>query len=235
MALCQGIYIKSLDEIHVFGDGNTDTHFKYDTLDMLSPFKILPGIDDNKTFRNGIMIYVELKKQLLMFGGWNGIFLDPICYDDIWYCNLEQYGINDYKWEKYPIKLPQKHKHFCCVLAFDSLIFVFYIRNDLDKSIWCLDLMSNKWYKSHKTFPCNFGKSYAIKTKDNCVHFMQCIYSDAPYHLKLSLYDIIPLELNKVYKNKYKPIVYGFIRNVYHIIPMSLIDIILNFIPYFGF
>eukprot|EP01083_Nonionella_stella_P047407 126856_1 len=242
LVACRTVYIGgSFEEIHVFGDGNTITHFKYNKYDMLNPIEVLPGIDGNKALTNSALIYVEAQTRLMMFGGWNGLFLEPQCYDDIWVCDLKQYQHNDYEWRPYPLKMPHKQKHFACVQAFDALVFVFYCRGDLDKSIWCLDLALNQWFKSQKLFPSNFGVAHAVKTKHNDVHFMCCNWSDAPYHIQLSLYDVVPLELDQLYHNKYSRIVRGVIRGIQThdshkvIVPDSLIRIIVMFVPYFGF
>ena len=160
MVLGKALYIPNMDELHVYADGGDETHFKVNKNDMLNPVQIIPGIDDNKIFRDSIFIYCEKTERLYMFGGWNGIFLDCVCYDKIWYCDVKKGRVNTYEWKLYPLKMPHKEKHFAGVLGFGFLFFVFYIRNDLDKSIWCLDLTQDscedkewrpKWYNAMKT------------------------------------------------------------------------------------
>ena len=243
IVLSKSVCIQDLNEFHVFGDGNFETHFKWNKNNFLKPIEILDGIENNKIFRDSAFIYSRKTERMYMFGGWNGIFLDCICYEDIWYCDVKKGVYNDYQWKLSSLKMPQKQKHFATVLAFECLVFVFYIRNDLDKSIWCLDLIQKKWYKSHKLFPCNYGTADAVKTKDNHIHFICCDWSNAPYHIRLNLYDIVPLELVNEYEKKWRPVIYGYVKEIQMmddmlrdvIVPISLIEMILKFYPLFGF
>ena len=102
------------------------------------------------------------------------------------------------------------------ILAFEYLIFVFYFDKTKGAEIWCLDILSNGWYKCDWNVPDRFCIStglkinvYVIKTKSNNIHILDFHYG---HHFKANLYDLIPRNVIKFHYLFYKPLVMGYIK-----------------------
>eukprot|EP01084_Bolivina_argentea_P249839 418393_1 len=86
-------------------------------------------------------------------------------------------------------------KHYL-VQIFDHLLLV-----KLSKQIMIFDLLTLKWFKCSKLFPI-YGRAaaqYIVNTMDNYVHILDT-YSVCKHHYKVHLMDIIPVELDKLYR-----------------------------------
>ena len=111
-------------------------------------------------------------------------------------------------------------------------------------SIWCLDLEHNeKWYKSPQKLPDFDCKDkwmmtpFGIKDDDNNVHFISFIKNNN-HHFKASLFDLLPLQILTLNRDKYDPLIIGFIKkfeakNKPIFIPLYLKKLIVQFYPIF--
>ena len=139
------------------------------------------------------------------------------------------------------VKLPFKldASSYATFVAFGCVLF--YLAN-LTHDIFCLDLLiTNKWYTSdvqRGDFKFEWN-SKIIKTRNNDIHLMQFDLEESnSYHVKFSLYDVIPKELVVVYRNYYQTLVSGYvtenIESKYNVsVPNELIDLIANLYPCF--
>merc|ERR1711933_130292 len=116
----------------------------------------------------------------------------------------------DDEWRRYNIRCPHNRDYWGrTFLGFGSILFVLYLcdsrkfeerhEQKAKSEIWCLELNSDQWFKSHKTLPLEIQSTddfRMMKTDDNYVH---CINpgedSYDRFHIRLSLRDMIPKEL----------------------------------------
>ena len=76
--------------------------------------------------------------------------------------------------------------------------------------IWCLELNSKQWFKSHTTLPLEMERFYrTVKTDDNYVHFINGGWGR--YHIRMSLRDMIPNEMYRFYTDFNMKLMDGFI------------------------
>ena len=145
---------------------------------------------------------------------------------------------------------------FEMILAFDQLIFHFSCPPSLqfrfkkknDKicdqcTIWCLDLDHNeRWYRVRHGMP-DFGDAYvtpyAIKDDNNYVHLINFGETERNnYHFRASLFDLIPAEIIKLNRERYDPLIVGFVKDFEKkhkiiFLPMYLKKLIVKFYPIF--
>jgi len=126
------------------------------------------------------------------------------------------------------------------LLAFDHLLFTFYFKRSGCCNIWILDLLKEQWFESNYQTPDYIGKdanTYVLQTekeKQWC-HIMDFRNG---HHLKVSLLDLIPKDLTKVYRQHYDPLVIGYIKqnentNLIPTIPLVLKKLIGRYFPSF--
>ena len=218
-----------INEIHIID--NDSQHFKFKNDD-----KSIIRLNNQKLKKEKIsspkLLYIESRKQLFLLGGYQN--------DKILYCDISQNSIRkDYEWKLHKLKLPytpQFLSNYDVLLGLQNIIFLFYFPGSIDSSIWCMDIIRYKWHKSKLTIPdCfNFIDSiYVLKGKDNFVHIVDF---EKGHHFMISLYDLIPSDLKKIYSNYYKPLIIGYIKQMEHkhiipTIPYVLKILIWNYFP----
>ena len=121
--------------------------------------------------------------------------------------------MNDEKdngWERLSVKLPCKSKSYHVIYAFDHIVVVLYF-DDKYKEIWCLELNTLKWFKSHLKIPMEIDPDDYVVTDDCYVHCFE--YNDrSAYHIRMDLLDMIPPQLFDFYVNYFNIIIFGFVR-----------------------
>eukprot|EP01084_Bolivina_argentea_P308140 532736_1 len=208
------------NHIHIMGD----KYFRYN-IDNGNVNELLCE------FTNPQLVYVPYKTQLFIFGS-------DQC-NKIFYKNLNE--TNKSKWSEYRLQMPHAVESiftYDVVLAFDTLLFMFYCNEDSHGDVFCLDLMYSKLYRIKYTLPLSLGiydGIYAFKAKNNNVHIVNFWTGQ---HVKASLFDLIPLEVQKCYSLYFKPLVMGFIREIEFTcvisnIPFSIKILIWHFLPSF--
>ena len=161
----------------------------------------------------------EKNYKIMLYGGviygdgdaWIDEENDDEEFDDIWTYDIDQDDVTG-KWELYPLKMPYKTQHRAeFIFAFDSIMFVIYCDHEDMNEIWCLELMSKQWFKSHVLYPYELHDLDVIKTNDNHIHCM----NDVKVNIRINLYDMIPLELMQFYSRYYVPLINGYVRLEY--------------------
>ena len=160
------------------------------------------------------------------------------------------------------------YTQFDIILAWDQIVFWFDFdeyyqgldENDeeiYEEIIWiyALDLLDcddegkRRWYKSTVEFNVNniYGEwraePHAIKDDDDNIHLMsfrKYQKEEYNYHHRASLWDLLPMEVIQINRDKTKPLVHGFIKmfesqnkNNHIFLPLYLKDLVLLFYPVF--
>eukprot|EP01084_Bolivina_argentea_P111604 199078_1 len=81
-------------------------------------------------------------------------------------------------------------------------------------------MITKKWYVANKRMDegvCNNGFGYAMISKGNNVHLIKTGWTSvgweqAAYHVKYSLYDLVPNDVVKIYQNYYTLLIYGYFK-----------------------
>ena len=108
-----------------------------------------------------------------------------------------------------------------------------------ESEIWWLDLIQNKWIESNCNLIDEYNKSKVciINDNDNFIHLMNVKENNNKYHVKVSLYDLLPKEVIKAYRNYHDALVIGYIKenesNFDINIPFTLKKMILKHLPLF--
>eukprot|EP01084_Bolivina_argentea_P119708 212227_1 len=168
--------------------------------------KIIKLCDNPLTFDMKIY-YLQCMKRLFAFAGWcaneqnNKIFyLDSTCLE--W----KQFSVLPIDVSIYEAEM---------AIGFEHILFVMQ-RNweSTEQDIWCLDLLTCRWFECQKKYPMglklwetNHCYDQNITTNDNYLHIL-----GEGEHVKISLFDIIPESLYCEYKNRYNLLVFGWIR-----------------------
>ena len=151
---------------------------------------------NNHCYLDGInFIYIKSKQFLMQFGGFSDEYLDTI-----WYTKYIENKSN-YKWNEFPLKLPQA----ACVkvaVAFDAVVIIFDYKA---KQTWILDLDCNdyQWMKSKLETNKHPKGSWTdmIITRSNEIHFIHAWKKEA-MHFKIHLENFLPSNIyNKYCKN----------------------------------
>ena len=152
--------------------------------------------------------------------------------------NIEDKSMSD--WKIYATKILSKDvndidletlKYYKKCFDFDQIIFYFDVQDDTHWDIWCLDLDHNdKWYKSQYSLPVRWGHMFVDINND--VHLMRC--RSRICHWKASLFDLIPVEIMQLNRQKYDLLIIGFVKeferkNEMTFIPMYLQKLIIVF------
>ena len=125
------------------------------------------------------------------------------------------------------------------MILFDRILFT------AKNNGYCIgDMISGKWYECNKLMPdLENERLKIIDTKDNYLHFFGGC-NDRTYHLKLDIFDSLPLQLINDNKNKnsnHNKLVYGYINENINFFkmndkyPKQLSDIILMYSPIFSY
>eukprot|EP01084_Bolivina_argentea_P271489 461992_1 len=193
----------------------------------------------------GVPIYVDYLKTTLFFAVWNINYNDMCSWferstDIIYYDHKKKSGFH-----LYPVKLPKvfRRGQINYLLAFEYFIVVFYVYDDYDtryncktKEIWWLDVRSNNWYKSEKTFSvCHIDdKAEMIKTKFNQVIVLGVNVDGNCICFKFSLYAVIPYVLRDEFQNVSKLVIHGYIRSMKNVmIAKDLVTVISTYYSFF--
>eukprot|EP01084_Bolivina_argentea_P127623 225659_1 len=161
-------------------------------------------------FEYAKLIYIPLYKQLMILGGDYS--------DNIFQCQIGddllsiQYKLSDTL--KMPVCVSDERSYD--ILAFGDIIFVFY---SVKRYIWCLDLLQQKWFKSHHIIPEGLTLcSYFIKDNNDDIHILS---TQQKRHFKINIHQLIPMEMYMIRRKYYEPLVIGFIKQKEntHLIP----------------
>eukprot|EP01084_Bolivina_argentea_P075126 136213_1 len=188
-----------VNQAHILLD---DKHYKYDI-----KHKTMIQLKGNSAL-NGIvyahLLYIPIKKQLMFLGS---------SFDSkILSCDIQQNSDQtEYEWKMCKLKMPRAAEHctYDTLLGFDNILFVFYF---VEKDIYLLDLLNNKWFKSKYSLP-NFGggnNTYIFVVQNNySAHF---IYFYNKIHYKVCLFDLIPKEIVISHRKYYNGLIMGYLR-----------------------
>eukprot|EP01084_Bolivina_argentea_P240191 403582_1 len=219
--------------IHVYHKGEYLT-YNHDTQQFISTCVIAKTAHEKKWEENKIVHITAPYSKLLLIGGeYYNIGDGDNTSKNIWCLDMETVNMRP---KLLDVKLVEgmKYYRYIPIIGFGSILFIFRVGYDQD--IMCLDTMiSHKWYKSNVKMIKFSSFSFAVKTANNNVHFLKCddILHDA-YHFKISLYDVVPCELRKLYEIHYEQLVSGYIRlNIEELcamlIPNSLKDLVAQY------
>ena len=152
--------------------------------------------------------------------------------------------LNDCKWISSKLKMPHtvsRHNYFDAVAVGDMAIIFYFGYNENESKflneIWCIDFLHQISYKSSETIPFKHPNPkkknmwYSIKlNNDDDIHLMQFITGK---HFKINLYKLIPTKIMKKYSKYHNKLVFGYCRKNSLTIPVCLMTLIYNYIPYF--
>ena len=93
------------------------------------------------------------------------------------------------------------------IVGFDCIAFVMFTEDDMNE-IWCLEMKTMKWFKSHLNFDRELRGCDFVKTDDNFIHCLD--YENI--HVRFNLYDLIPRELFEFYSKYYLMLIDGYTR-----------------------
>ena len=236
-------YIPSpIDQLHVIRNGD---HYvisnDIDTEDFAKLVEPNIGIGREHPLGDYVdtkLIYNDQTKMLMAFQEGNEILL----------CDIHDKDQSEYNWRKSRITLknglPREGHHFEPILGWNQILFIF----DLEQRIIeCIDLNhpQNGQYVNHINEDTVF--EFVIKDKNNDIHLLQLNGNDRrdhalihkkSYHSKVSLFDLIPLEVLKMNQKDYNPLIIGYCKECERdkrlpFIPMYLKQLILKFYPIF--
>ena len=183
------------------------------------------------------MVYIKHLGKLMIFGATNHDYYNSMEYSahgDIWSFDIEN---ENAKWENLSdLKIPRWNTGYlptAVVIGFDSVIYLFCVgeyiaEGTILRKVWCLDLYSMKWHESEKNFPGNildewFGINVLntfIETNNGYVHhyfpgkgdWIAAFGSKYTCHHKICLYDVCPSKIKASHHQRYKTLVFGFVR-----------------------
>ena len=154
------------------------------------------------------LCYDTQNRKIMLCGGYRDQDGD---IDEIWTYDIDQ-DDDDGTWELDSAKMPYAtDSNYNLVTGFDSILFVLYMNAVGKKEIWCLELISKQWFKSHVNFPPELCNCDLVKADDNHIYLMNY----TRINVRINLYDIIPVELMQFYSKYYAPLVNGYIRMEY--------------------
>ena len=137
--------------------------------------------------------------------------------DSIWICDVHRrHQIMGYNWRESACRLPFGGKTFSVVIAFGTILVLFYLRENEGKGVYCLDLMDREehyqFVESHRKFPFPGDCQYtdAVTVGHDVVHFMDFGQFG---HCRVSLIHFIPRSLRRKYKIRHRLTASGYLRN----------------------
>jgi len=216
------------NRVHIFNE-------EYNFTAILGDDKsLIQNTDFDITFFGFKPVYIPKSNELLIFGGRK--------VRTILVCKLNAETQENRKWREWKVAKLQMPRaassHFYdVVLAFEHLVFVFY-SSRFHSAIWILDIVTEKWFKSQHKVPIGSHTphhSHIFKTADNMIHILD-FYDGS--HYKISLHQLIPPTLKKLYREKYDPLVIGYIKQKQNeklipTIPLVLQKLIWRYFPSF--
>ena len=127
----------------------------------------------------------------------------------------------------------------CCVVMDTMLIIAIWQLFGKSAGIWCFDLVSKQWWKSAICQPGNDGyreQMHMLLSKDGYLHCVR--HTSIRQHHKIHLSDIVPKEMDKLYRERLSPLIQGFCRQSQRIYELSSISLdisrlVLEFFPMF--
>ena len=246
----QTLYIPSpINEFHLT---YKNIHYRYDDTNIIT--KLHTGqsnITEEDVWKS---IYCKQLQMLMRF---------VVKSRDILICNITHKRQETVNWRRYKTEYHKEidiagcYREWDVILAWDQVVFWFKYHSDYVPEtdgeeeiilIFCLDLLHNdKWYKSHVQFsvadvyPKWVETPYAIKDNDDNIHIMsfnKVKDKDYNYHHRASLYDIVPKEIVQLNRQRWNPLIHGFVkqfekRNKMIFLPSYLKNLILHFYPIF--
>lgn len=231
----KALYIPDpIDEIHLF---ESSRHFRFNTCknEMIKcgTFNSL----GKTTVRFVNPIYIQSLQKLMLFGGnWN---------QEIFVCDLYEQNQAEFEWTSCDIIMPHRAGwgSYHVISAFDIIVFVFYLRSAQNYDIYCLDLKfkNEKWYECE--YKCKGNEDgtveyqYVVKTDNNDIHFIG-FRNESRCHTKVSLFDLVPMELYEVHSKYYQLLIIGYFKNLkqendlnYPEIPSVLKELVVLYYP----
>ena len=230
------IFIPSpINQVHVF---HHKDHYIYNKTRQQ-----LTKIDDVKynmllyKMRNPRMVYIKAKQQLMMIGSENSKY--------IWYIDVNP-NQQDYRWISYNgLTTPFTRFPNTKIITAGHYIIVFVTASNCipnigtsPPGIWCLDLIQKKWIEISCSEIDEYNKYpvWIIKDKDNFIHFMN-LRRNEKYHVKISLYDIMPTEVIGPHREYNDSLVVGYVKEneskFILNVPFALKKLILYYLPLF--
>eukprot|EP01083_Nonionella_stella_P064459 167970_1 len=237
MVATQFIHMLPTNEIHIMSSQYTSSnsanvavksHYIYNT--QTKTIDLVEDIIDNMNHSNNFylysrFLYASTTNQIITFGGVDKNTLhgrqsqtvnDMLCCD---VDNKDKHG--NYQWKQYPIKMKSRCNPIC-VMAFDQIAIIFDDKRGghvaQEGVIWCLDLLSQKMYKSDIVYRKKFNVVFV--TNDNeyligngSIYDKSC-NSFINYLLKIPLNTLLPKSLITKYKIKYKLLINGYCHGV---------------------
>eukprot|EP01083_Nonionella_stella_P064460 167971_1 len=241
MGSTQFIHMRPTNEIHIMSSQHTwgfqsemnsvniavKSHYVYNTetkiIDLVKD-TIANTYHSNNFYLYSRFLYAPTTNQIITFGGVDKNTLgrgQSQTVNDILCCdvdNKDKHG--NYQWKQYPIKMKSRCNPIC-VLAFDHIAIIFDgKRGHVSQygDIWCLDLVSQKMYKSDIVYRKKFNVVFV--TNDNeyligngSIYDKSC-NSFINYLLKIPLNTLLPKSLITKYKIKYKLLINGYSHGV---------------------
>ena len=167
-----------------------------------------------KTIRNNHyaktkLIYNNQTNELMAFHYGKEILL----------CNIYDRAQENFSWRKCRITLenylPADSDAFEPILGYDQILLLFTLETHR-KSALCIDLKHPETGQFVNGINKNITFQYVIKDNNNDIHLLQLNsneHNDNPsYHYKISLFDLIPLEILKVNQRDFEPLVIGYCK-----------------------
>lgn len=247
------------------GEANLDSHFRAAFMNMLyipAPIDEMHAIAGNTHYKiatkqNGTKLAIsKLSETLEMTHSANCIFnpiskqiwLFPEKSRNIMVCDINVRNQKSMKWKICCIKQPHKatySKYFDVIIAWNQLLFYFDHAQD---TIHCIDLLhSQQWIQIDffkERVPDWMTLDYAVKDKHNNIHLLKVFECqeavDPKYtsHIKVSLLDLIPMQIIKMNHEDMDPLVIGYCKQCEKddkipYLPLYLKKLILQFYPIF--
>eukprot|EP01084_Bolivina_argentea_P020227 37631_1 len=188
-------------------------------------------------FLNGTIWCDEFQALIMIAIQTNKSGKHPVCF-----CKITQPNQSQYNWQFYgSTAIFDNRISFELILAFKHILFVFtpiIYCGSTEYNLWCVDLLYHQKFWVAKVDNLSSIASI-IKTDDNYLHYIDStgIKTDE-MHYKISLFDLIPLELNDLYHVTLSdPLVFGYIaemnksNQLSNCIPIDVAYIILEFFP----
>ena len=233
-------YIPSpINQLHVIVDGN-----HYVISNNIDEYHFAKLVASNVAMAKPTKFVYNVETKILMaFQAGNEILL----------CNIYDQNQQKYDWTKSKLKLkhnlPDDGDYFGPILGWNQTLFIFNLEQ---KFIECTDLKNPM--NGHYVIDINQDVvfEYVIKDKDNDIHLLQLNSDDhihyshdrkpsfykKSYHCKVSLIDLVPMEIIRMNQKDYEPLIVGYCKQCEKyerlpFIPMYLKQLILKFYPIF--
>eukprot|EP01084_Bolivina_argentea_P271763 462497_1 len=223
----QSVYIASpINEFHVMYNKKEYKRLKNGNLQQIRDYYFV--------FKDIIdIIHVKSLNYVLLFDyDASREYLPSV---DVYYAYMNADNPNNYMYIKLHEFIVTDKLAFEYILAFEHILFVFD-----GSEILVLDLLTKQQYayNGKKTLSYLFTNSiYAIKTIHNDIHVFS--RNNSNYQFKFSLFDIIPNELKTFYLERYKKLIFGYMRMyqqkqvLSHYFPVYLKHRICSYFPLF--